>query len=135
MWFAVTLHMRVNHILRAATVSCFLLWSQDTVSAIDTKGKRQTTASFYGMECKNLPMANGRPFKPEGMTCASWFYPLGTRLQISHGGKSVVVRVTDRGPAWHLVAENRLIDLSEAAFKNLSKTNVGLIAVTIKKLK
>ena len=86
------------------------------------------TASWYGEAHRGLPMANGRPFNPDRLTAASWFYPLGTWLEVRHGGKSVRVQVTDRGPARRLVRQGRVIDLSRAAFARLAPTRVGLIA-------
>lgn len=125
--------VRINRIIALVGLSCFVSSGQDTVSAQDTR--TTTIASFYGAECSENLMANGKPFKPEALTCASWFYPLGTRLKVSSGNKYVVVEVTDRGPAKRLADQGRTLDLSEGAFKKLSQTNVGLIAVTIKKLK
>lgn len=90
------------------------------------------TASWYGDECKGKPMANGKPFDPEAMTCASWHYPFGTRLRVTHGDRSVVVTVTDRGPARRL---NREIDLSRAAFARLADTRRGLIEVKVEVIK
>ena len=91
------------------------------------------TASWYGEESLG-PMANGRPFDPSALTCASWFYPFGTRLQVIHGTNSVVVTVTDRGPAKRLVRKGRVIDLSRAAFARLAPLSKGVIPVTIKRL-
>jgi rare lipoprotein A len=89
-------------------------------------------ASWYGEDHRGLPMANGDPFNPDKFTAASWFYPLGTRVVVSHAGRSVVVEITDHGPAKRLVSEGRKIDLSHAAFARLAKPGRGLIAVTIK---
>jgi len=77
-------------------------------------------------------MANGQPFNPRALTAASYRYPLGTRLLVSHGQKNVYVFVTDRGPAKRL---GRDIDLSEEAFKQLSNLGVGVITVNIKQIK
>ncbi len=78
-------------------------------------------ASFYGEECRGLPMADrGRPFEPEALTCASWFYDFGTVLEVRCGARTVLVVVTDRGPAWRLVKKGVVIDLSAHAFALLS---------------
>lgn len=92
------------------------------------------TASWYGYELAGKPMANGKPFNPEVMTCASWFYKLGTKLQITHKGRWIVVTVTDRGPAWRLVRQGRVIDLSQAAFGRLAPLSLGLIDVEVNRL-
>jgi rare lipoprotein A len=90
-------------------------------------------ASWYGEDHRGLPMANGKPFNPDKLTAASWFYALGTRVVVTHAGRSVVVEITDRGPAHRLVNEGRKIDLSHAAFARLANPVCGLIAVTVKK--
>lgn len=89
------------------------------------------TASWYGWEHAGRPMADGRPFDPRALTCASWFHPLGTRLRVTSGASSVVVTVTDRGPHRRLVRQGRVIDLSLAAFEKLAGKELGLVAVTI----
>jgi rare lipoprotein A len=91
------------------------------------------TASWYGNECRGHIMANGEAFDPDAMTCASWYYPLGTRLLVTHDDKSVEVLVTDRGPARQLLS-TRQLDLSAAAFKQLEDTNKGLVHVFVSRL-
>jgi len=81
-------------------------------------------------------MANGEKFNPELRTAASWSYPLGTRVRVtleSEGreARSVIVTITDRGPARKWVEQGRIIDLSKAAFKELAPPEVGLIAVAV----
>jgi rare lipoprotein A len=96
------------------------------------------TASWYGDEFRGKIMANGKPFDPDAMTCASWFYPLGTKLVVTRKTPSiismVVVTVTDRGPSRANVKKGRVIDLSEAAFKCLAPLELGLVEVTVKKM-
>jgi hypothetical protein len=85
-------------------------------------------ASWYGAECHGKLMANGKPFDKNALTAASWNYPLGTKVRVTYGSRSVVVTITDRGPAKRL---NRVIDLSEAAFNSLVETRRGLINVSV----
>ena len=91
------------------------------------------TASWYGAECAGKPMANGKPFNPAALTCASWAYPLGTRLRVTNTatGLSVVVVCTDRGPNRRLVAAGRCIDLSAAAFAAVGDRTAGLVPVRV----
>lgn len=91
-------------------------------------------ASWYGEEDRGLPMANGQRFDPDKLTAASWFYDLGTKVVVTHENRSVVVEITDRGPARRLVQEGRRIDLSRAAFAKLADPDLGLIDVTVRKL-
>jgi rare lipoprotein A (peptidoglycan hydrolase) len=82
-------------------------------------------------------MANGRPFNPDRLTAASWFYPLETRLIVTskmagQSVKRVMVTVTDRGPARRLVKDGRIIDLSHAAFAKLGSPALGLVEVSVR---
>jgi len=82
-------------------------------------------------------MANGKKFDPDKLTAASWFYPLGSKVRVSLNSngtpsRSVLVTITDRGPAKRLVRNGRKIDLSEAAFKELAPPDRGLVRVTIR---
>jgi len=84
-------------------------------------------------------MANGKPFDPDKMTAAAWFYPFGTKVRVtvvdpslpSNSGRSVLVTITDRGPAKRFVAAGRIIDLSRAAFRALASPDLGLIQVEL----
>jgi rare lipoprotein A len=91
-------------------------------------------ASWYGENHRGRLMANRQRFDPDNLTAASWFYPLGSKVVVTHDDHSVVVEITDRGPARRLVQEGRKIDLSRAAFEKLADTDLGLIDVTVKKL-
>lgn len=88
-------------------------------------------ASWYGFECAQQPMANGKPFHPYAMTAASWFYPLGSKVRVSYRRKTIIVTITDRGPAKRYVRQGRVIDLSLGAFQQLADPDVGLITVTL----
>ena len=90
-------------------------------------------ASWYGEEHRGLPMANGHPFNPDLLTAASWSYPLGTKVVVTHEDRSVVVEITDRGPAKRLFHRGRKIDLSRSAFARLADPDLGLIEVAVRK--
>ncbi len=102
-------------------------------------------ASWYGEDHRGKPMANGRPFDPDRLTAASWFYPLGTKVRVTlrdpaneHSNQpapSVVVTITDRGPARRLARSGRVIDLSRAAFHNLAALELGLVDVQVNALR
>ena len=90
--------------------------------------------SWYGGGPKrfepNTHTANGERFNKMGLTAAHRTLPLGTRLLLSHGGRSVVVRVNDRGPAtW----TGRSLDVSRgaAAALGLIKSGTGVVNVTV----
>ena len=94
---------------------------------------RAEQASWYGDEHRGRLMANGHRFDPDKLTAASWFYDLGAKVVVTYDDRSVVVEITDRGPAKRLVRQGRTIDLSRAAFEKLADPDMGLIDVTIKK--
>ncbi len=59
--------------------------------------------------------ASGERMNPGAMTAAHRSAAFGTRLRVAHGGKSVVVRVNDRGP----FVRGRCIDLSYGAARSI----------------
>ena len=84
-------------------------------------------------------MANGRKFDPDRMTAASWFYPLGTRVRVTVNSpnfesRSVLVTITDRGPAKRLVQQGRVIDLGRAAFRKIAEPDLGLVEVVVERV-
>ena len=88
-------------------------------------------ASWYGQAHQGRAMANGRPFNRHAMTAASWNYPLGAKVRVTAGAKSVVVTITDRGPAKRL---HRVLDLSQSAFAKLASTDRGVIRVCVSRV-
>jgi len=96
-------------------------------------------ASWYGEDHRGRLMANGKRFNPDLLTAASWFYPLGARVRVTlqtpgDVPKAVIVRITDRGPSMNLVREGRIIDLTHAAFQQLSSPHLGLINVKVERV-
>jgi len=99
------------------------------------------TASWYSeasclAESGQCIMANGQPLDDSALTCASWDYRFGTSLKITNidNGKSVIVTVTDRGPAKRLYKRGRVIDLSKQAFLNIADLKKGIINIKIEEL-
>jgi rare lipoprotein A len=87
-------------------------------------------ASWYGGGPKryepNSHTANGERFNMWDLTAAHRSLPFGTRLRVSHRGRTVVVRINDRGPAkW----TGRALDLSKGAATRLGMINVGAARV------
>lgn len=84
-------------------------------------------ASWYGREFQGARMSGGERFNRFHYTCAHKTLPFGTRLRVTNPatGKSVVVRVADRGPFRH----QRILDLSEAAARPLGIVNCGAATV------
>ena len=86
-------------------------------------------ASWYGERNQGRLMASGEPFDENAMVAAHRTLPLGTRVEVTnlHNGRSVVVRIMDRGP--HIA--DRIIDLSKAAANRLHFTRQGLTRVRV----
>jgi rare lipoprotein A len=82
-------------------------------------------ASFYGNE-SGSKTASGQRFNQNALTCAHRSLPFGTKLRVTHGGRSVVVTVNDRGPFVH----GRVLDLSTAAAREVGLTSAGVGRVT-----
>lgn len=80
-------------------------------------------ASYYADRFSGKPTASGEAYDPEDFTAAHRTLPFGTRLRVTDvaSGRSVVVRVNDRGP-W---GGNRLIDISRAAARELGLIRRG----------
>ncbi|MGN8116324.1 septal ring lytic transglycosylase RlpA family protein [Labrys sp. 22185] len=90
------------------------------------------TASFYGRELKGRRTANGERFNPAGLTAAHRTLPFGTTLRVTNlrNHKSVVVRVTDRGPH----KRGRMIDLSYGAAKAVGMLGMGTTRVSVARI-
>ena len=80
-------------------------------------------ASWYGAYFQGRRTASDERYNRHAYTCAHKTLPFGTRLRVTcrRNGKSVVVRVNDRGP----FRRQRIIDLSEAAAGPLGITETG----------
>ena len=75
-------------------------------------------------------MANGRQFSDDGLTAASWDWPLGTKVKVTKADAktSVVVLVSDR-PARRF--KGKRIDLSKKAFSLLAPCKQGIVSVRV----
>ena len=74
-------------------------------------------------------MANGRPMDPYAMTAAHPYLRLNSYVNVTHNGKTIRVKITDRGP----YAGGRILDLSYGAFAALANPSRGVINVCIAK--
>ncbi len=86
-------------------------------------------ASYYGNELAGNRTASGERFNPEGLTAAHRTLPLGSKLRVTNksNGRSVVVRVNDRGPH----AKGRILDMSLAAARKIAMVGAGTATVRI----
>ncbi|MCD7972375.1 MAG: septal ring lytic transglycosylase RlpA family protein [Candidatus Azobacteroides sp.] len=89
-------------------------------------------ASYYADRFHGRKTASGEIFNMYEMTAAHRSLPFGTLLYVTNlsNNKSIVVRVTDRGP----YAKKRILDLSYAAANELGFVNNGVTNVKIREL-
>jgi rare lipoprotein A len=87
------------------------------------------TASWYGQDFEGKPTASGEPYDMYEMTAAHLTLPLGSYVKVTnlHNGRSVVVRVNDRGP----IVPGRIIDVSYGAAQALEFRHKGLQRVRL----
>ena len=78
-------------------------------------------ASYYGSESGSRT-ASGQRFNQNAMTAAHRSLPFGTKLKVTHGGRSVVVTINDRGP----FIRGRVLDLSKGAARAIGLTGRGV---------
>jgi rare lipoprotein A len=93
-------------------------------------GVQRGLATFYGSEQHGGPTASGERFDKHLMTAAHRTLPLGTRVRVTNtrNGRSVEVRINDRGPYG---GRGRIIDLSEAAAQKLDMIDAGVVPVIV----
>jgi len=89
-------------------------------------------ASFYADKYQNRLTANGERFDQRAMTVAHKSLPFDSVVRVINvnNGRSVVVRINDRGP----FIRGRIIDLSYAAFSRIENPREGLADVVIEVL-
>ena len=89
-------------------------------------------ASFYSKRATGSRTSSGERLHHDSLTCAHRTYPFGTLLRVTNerNGKSVVVRVTDRGPH----GRGRIIDLSYRAASDLGIVAQGVAVVRVERI-
>ena len=89
-------------------------------------------ASFYSKRATGSRTSSGERLHHDSLTCAHRTHPFGTLLRVTNPrtDKSVVVRVTDRGPH----GRGRIIDLSWAAAKAIGMINQGVATVIVERV-
>lgn len=98
-------------------------------------------ASWYGNKFQNRRMANGERFDQWKLTAAHRTLPLGTKVRVTNlkNGKSVVVKITDRGPYPTKLRVKKprqvaAIDLSRMAGMQIGMIKDGVVPVRIEVL-
>ncbi|MBK1708524.1 septal ring lytic transglycosylase RlpA family protein [Marichromatium gracile] len=121
---------RIPGILRSGALAALLVLPAAQVSAKVTPGDVQKgIASYYHDSLHGLPTASGTPYDKNRLSAAHKTLPLGTKVRVTDTatGKSIVVRINDRGP----FIKGRIIDLSRAAAAKLDMLHKGLARVRV----
>ncbi|OEY67611.1 septal ring lytic transglycosylase RlpA family protein [Marinobacter sp. X15-166B] len=122
--------------LKSGTIAICLLLMLSGCSSAGPKGSSTRVgytetglASYYAMKFQGRQTANGERFNQSASTAAHKTLPFGTRVKVtnSRNGKSVVVRINDRGP----FVRGRVIDLSRSAFERIGNLDTGVIPVKV----
>lgn len=92
-------------------------------------------ATYYGDKFHGRKTASGERFSQRRMTAAHRSLPFGTRVRVTNlsNGRSVIVKINDRGPFGR--DRSRVIDLSKAAARELDFMKSGWTRVKIEVLK
>jgi len=103
--------------------------------AVSPRGSfsQEGMASWYGKKFQGRKTASGERFNMYDLTAAHPTLPFGSMVKVTNlgNGKSVVVRINDRGPN----TKGRIIDLSYAAAKKIDMIQAGTARVRIELIK
>jgi peptidoglycan lytic transglycosylase len=93
---------------------------------------KQVRASYMGTKPAGRPTASGEAYDPNELTAASRTLPLGSTIEVTNpsNGRSVRVRINDRGPYVH----GRSLDLSKRAAEEIGLTEKGVGRVKIRRI-
>jgi rare lipoprotein A len=118
-------HHRHHHFHHAAQASGdSSSWRAASATIAPTSGSGRSfsgVASYYGNE-SGSKTASGQRFNQNAMTAAHRSLPFGTKLRVTHGDRSVVVTINDRGP----FIRGRVLDLSTGAARAIGLTGAGV---------
>ncbi|WP_152220638.1 septal ring lytic transglycosylase RlpA family protein [Pseudomonas sp. SCB32] len=107
--------------------------SYNSDSEVSGRGYRaEGTASYYGKAHHGKRTASGERFNQNTLTAAHRTLAFGTRVKVTNleNGRSVVVRINDRGP----FGRGRIIDVSKAAAEQLNMLRSGTARVRLEGL-
>ena len=108
-------------------VLSFLLLASTSAQAADRRSSPSGIASVYGY--KGAKTASGERAHPSGMTAAHRSLPFGTQVAVTNrrNGRSVVVRINDRGP----FIRGRVIDVTPAAARALGFSGLAPVSLAV----
>jgi len=121
---------RAGGVLRSSTLvlaaAALVACAQPAVVTTGAQGESHGVASFYRNQTRT---ASGERASPGELTAAHRTLPFGTRVRVTDvdTGRSVTVRVNDRGP----FVPGRIVDISHSAAETLGITERGLARVKL----
>lgn len=127
--------MKLVKLISFMTLSIGFSFSPAQASSFDRQGKQENAyaqagkASWYGPGFHGRRTANGEVFNANALTAAHRTLPFGTRVRVTHRatGRSVVVRINDRGP----FIRGRVIDLSKASAQAIGMGGVADVTLSV----
>ena len=107
--------------------------AEPSMTSVNFNDMGVMTASWYGPRFHGKLTANGEQYDQMALTAAHKSLPFGTVLQVTNfkNGKSVIVRINDRGP----YIEGRDLDLSKGTALTLGMIDRGVIKVKVSEVK
>jgi rare lipoprotein A len=129
----------MQKLVKSCAFAGIILFSLLTVGGI-TNAKEDTStrqvfsgpASWYGGYFHGRTTANGERYDMNGLTAAHRSLPFGTKVRVTNlkNGRSVTVRINDRGP----YVGKRIIDLSRGAAQAVNMIRAGVALVRLEVL-
>lgn len=116
---------RNRHCIMLCMALLLLIFFFPTTAHAQQRGK----ATYYSKRATGARTSDGSRLHHDSLTCAHRTYPFGTMVKVTNlsNGKSVVVKVTDRGP----FSRGRIIDLSYRAAQEIGMLSAGVAMVEL----
>lgn len=94
-----------------------------------TYAQQRGKATYYSKRATGSRTSDGSRLHHDSLTCAHRTHPFGTKLKVTNltNGKSVIVKVTDRGP----YGRGRIVDLSYRAAREIGMLSAGVVMVEL----
>lgn len=130
----IKLYKIMHYLILVFFLSLVSSWGLVASSSTNTPSLRGEiwygNASWYGRRFHGKKTSNGEKFNKNKLTAAHKTLPFNTRVLVTSlkNNKSVIVRINDRGP----FVGDRIIDLSEAAAKELGLKDQGVTSIRMR---
>lgn len=118
-----------NYRNRHCIMLCIALLLHVFLFSTTAHAQQRGKATYYSKRATGARTSDGSRLHHDSLTCAHRTYPFGTMVKVTNlsNGKSVVVKVTDRGP----FSRGRIIDLSYRAAQEIGMLSAGVAMVEL----